>query len=432
MDYLPAENRYTSMRYNRVGASGVRLPAISLGLWHNFGDVDVFQNGRNIARRAFDLGITHFDLANNYGPSPGSAEETFGALMRKDFHPVPRRDDHLLEGRLSHVAGPVRRVGLAQVPGRELRPVAGAHGPQVRRHLLQPSLRSRRRRWKRPWARSTTSCARAARCTPASPATARSRPRSAAKILRELGTPCLIHQPSYNMFNRWIEDGLIAELEKQKHRLHRVLAAGAGPAHQQVPERHSGRLARREAHLADPDAITPTKVEKVKKLNEIAKARRQSLAQMAVAWTLRHKVVTSSLIGASKVAHVEEAVGALDNLDVLGQRARGHRGCAEVRAGCRSAARLSRSVAVACPVPCRPAHAVDGLAQGMDASRASPGNRSCPPPGSARGRHPWHSPSARSPARRGSRTPAAPARSCRVASRPSSSGMLQSMSTRSN
>ena len=142
MDYLPADSRYQTMRYNRVGASGLRLPAISLGLWHNFGDVDVFQNGRTIARRAFDLGITHFDLANNYGPSPGSAEENFGALMQQGFPSVPRRDDHLVEGGLSHVAGAVRRVGFAQVPGGELRPVPQAHGPAVRRHLLQPSLRS--------------------------------------------------------------------------------------------------------------------------------------------------------------------------------------------------------------------------------------------------------------------------------------------------
>jgi L-glyceraldehyde 3-phosphate reductase len=314
MDYLPSDTRYQSMKYNRVGASGVRLPAISLGLWHNFGDVDVFQNGRTIARRAFDFGITHFDLANNYGPSPGSAEETFGALMRKDFHPY--RDEMIISSKAGYLMWPgpygewgsrkylvascdqsLTRMGLKYVdifyshrfdPETPLEETMGA---------LDYIVRSGRALYAGISSYNAEQTAKAA------------------KILKDLGTPCLIHQPSYSMFNRWIEDGLIAELEKQKMGciVFSPLAQGllSNKYLNGIPE--DSRAAKHTS--LDTDAITPAKVEKVKKLNELAKSRRQSLAQMAVAWTLRHKQVTSSLIGASKVAHVEEAVGALNNLE---------------------------------------------------------------------------------------------------------------------
>src|SRR6187431_3090616 len=208
MDYLPSDARYQSMKYNRVGASGVRLPAISLGLWHNFGDVDVFQNGRTIARRAFDLGITHFDLANNYGPSPGSAEETFGALMRKDFHPY--RDEMIISSKAGYLMWPgpygewgsrkylvascdqsLARMGLKYVdifyshrfdPETPLEETMGA---------LDYIVRSGRALYAGISSYNPEQTAKAAR------------------ILKDLGTPCLIHQPSYNMFNRWIEDGLL-------------------------------------------------------------------------------------------------------------------------------------------------------------------------------------------------------------------------------
>ncbi len=329
MDYLPAENRYTSMRYNRVGASGIRLPAISLGLWHNFGDVDVFQNGRNIARRAFDLGITHFDLANNYGPSPGSAEENFGALMRKDFHPW--RDEMIISSKAGYLMWPgpygewgsrkylvascdqsLARMGLKYVdifyshrfdPETPLEETMGA---------LDHIVRSGRALYAGISSYSAEQTARAA------------------KILRELGTPCLIHQPKYNMFDRWIEGGLTDTLEKEKIGciVFSPLAQGllTNKYLNGIPE--DSRAAKHTS--LSPDSITHDKVDKVKKLNEIAKARRQSLAQMAVAWTLRNKVITSSLIGASKVAHVEEAVAALNNLDLLGKRAAGHRGGTEI------------------------------------------------------------------------------------------------------
>jgi L-glyceraldehyde 3-phosphate reductase len=314
MEYLPAATRYDSMRYNRVGASGVRLPAVSLGLWHNFGDVDVFANGRRIARRAFDLGITHFDLANNYGPSPGSAEENFGVLMRKDFHPY--RDEMIISSKAGYLMWPgpygewgsrkylvascdqsLKRMGLPYVdifyshrfdPDTPLEETMGA---------LDFIVRSGRALYAGISSYGAEHTAKAA------------------AILKDLGTPCLIHQPSYNMFNRWIEDGLTAELEKQKMGciVFSPLAQGllSNKYLKGIPE--DSRAARHTS--LSPDAITADKVGKVQKLNDIAKSRGQSLAQMAVAWTLRNPVVTSSLIGASKVAHVEEAVGALDNLE---------------------------------------------------------------------------------------------------------------------
>jgi L-glyceraldehyde 3-phosphate reductase len=312
MEYLPADSRYKSMRYNRVGASGIRLPAVSLGLWHNFGDVDVFQNCRNIARRAFDLGITHFDLANNYGPSPGSAEETFGALMRKDFHAY--RDELIISSKAGHFMWPgpygewgsrkylvascdqsLKRMGLPYVdifyshrpdPDTPLEETMGALDFIVRSgralyagiSMYGPELTAR-----------------------------------AAQILRDLGTPCLIHQPKYSMFDRTIENGLTKTLEKEKMGciVFSPLAQGmlSSKYLNGIPE---GSRASRNTSLS-PDAITEDKVGKVRKLNEIARARGQSLAQMAVAWTLRDPVVTSSLIGASKVAHVEEAVAAVNN-----------------------------------------------------------------------------------------------------------------------
>jgi len=314
MDYQPSDARYQSMKYNRVGRSGVRLPAVSLGLWHNFGDVDVFQNGRNIARRAFDLGITHFDLANNYGPSPGSAEETFGVLMRKDFHPY--RDEMIISSKAGYLMWPgpygewgsrkylvascdqsLARMGLKYVdifyshrfdPETPLEETMGA---------LDYIVRSGRALYAGISSYSAEQTAKAA------------------AILKQLGTPCLIHQPSYSMFNRWIEDGLIAELDRQHMGciVFSPLAQGL-LTHKYLNGIPEDSRAAKHTSL-DPDAITPAKVEKVKKLNELARVRRQSLAQMAVAWTLRHKQVTSSLIGASKVAHVEEAVGALDNLE---------------------------------------------------------------------------------------------------------------------
>jgi L-glyceraldehyde 3-phosphate reductase len=312
MDYLPADNRYNSMRYNRVGSSGIRLPAVSLGLWHNFGDVDVFQNGRNIARRAFDLGITHFDLANNYGPSPGSAEENFGLLMKKDFHPW--RDEMIISSKAGYLMWPgpygewgsrkylvascdqsLARMGLKYVdifyshrfdPDTPLEETMGALDFIVRSgRALYAGI-------------SSYDAAQTAR---------------AAAILKDLGTPCLIHQPSYSLFNRWIEGGLTDELRRQKMGciVFSPLAQGmlSSKYLNGIPEG-----SRASKHTSLPaDRLSPERVAQIRKLNDIAQKRGQSLAQMAVAWTLRDPVVTSSLIGASKVAHVEEAVAAVNN-----------------------------------------------------------------------------------------------------------------------
>jgi L-glyceraldehyde 3-phosphate reductase len=313
MEYQPAPTRYQSMKYNRVGRSGLKLPAVSLGLWHNFGDVDVFENGRTIARRAFDLGITHFDLANNYGPSPGSAEENFGVMMRKDFHPY--RDEMIISSKAGYLMWPgpygewgsrkylvascdqsLKRMGLQYVdifyshrfdPETPLEETMGA---------LDYIVRSGRALYAGISSYDPQQTARAAH------------------LLRELGTPCLIHQPSYSMFNRWIEDGLLETLEEQGMGciVFSPLAQGllSNKYLNGIPE-HS-RAARHTS--LPPEAITSARVEKIRKLNAIAQARGQSLAQMAVAWTLRHKQVTSSLIGASRISHVDEAVQALDKL----------------------------------------------------------------------------------------------------------------------
>ncbi len=311
MDYQPAASRYQSMRYNRVGASGVRLPAVSLGLWHNFGDVDVFQNGRSIARRAFDLGITHFDLANNYGPSPGSAEENFGLLMKKDFHPY--RDEMIISSKAGYLMWPgpygewgsrkylvascdqsLKRMGLQYVdifyshrfdPDTPLEETMGA---------LDFIVRSGRALYAGISSYDAQQTARAA------------------EILKQLGTPCLIHQPSYSLFNRWIEDGLTDELRKQKMGciVFSPLAQGllSSKYLDGIPE---GSRASR--HTSLPTERVEERLAQIRKLNDIAQKRGQSLAQMAVAWTLRDPVVTSSLIGASKVAHVDEAVAAAGN-----------------------------------------------------------------------------------------------------------------------
>jgi L-glyceraldehyde 3-phosphate reductase len=312
MDYLPDPARYQSMRYNRVGASGVRLPAVSLGLWHNFGDVDVFQNGRSIARHAFDHGITHFDLANNYGPSPGSAEENFGLLMKKDFHPF--RDEMIISSKAGYLMWPgpygewgsrkylvascdqsLKRMGLQYVdifyshrfdPDTPLEETMGA---------LDFIVRSGRALYAGISSYDAQQTARAA------------------AILRQLGTPCLIHQPSYSLFNRWIEDGLTDELRRQKMGciVFSPLAQGmlSSKYLDGIPEG-----SRASKHTSLPaDRLTPERLAQIRKLNDIAQKRGQSLAQMAVAWTLRDPVVTSSLIGASKLAHVDEAVAAVAN-----------------------------------------------------------------------------------------------------------------------
>src|SRR5262245_5460947 len=312
-NYLASDTRYKTMPYNRCGRSGLKLPGVSLGLWHNFGGVDRFEDGRAIVLRAFDLGVTHFDLANNYGPPPGSAEETFGRILRRDL--APYRDELIISSKAGYWMWPgpygewgsrkylvasldqsLRRMGLDYVD------IFYSHRPDPDTPLeetmgaLDQIVRSGKALY--------------AGISSYSP----DQTRQAAKILRSLGTPCLIHQPSYNMFNRWIEDGLLDALRDEGMGciVFSPLAQGlltnkylAG-----IPE--DSRAAKPHGFLK-PEHVTDERVAKVRRLNELAQAREQTLAQLALAWVLRHPEVTSALMGASRVAQVEDAVATLQN-----------------------------------------------------------------------------------------------------------------------
>ena len=314
MTYVAADDRYDNIQYRRCGTSGLALPAISLGLWHNFGGDRPIETGRAIVRRAFDLGVTHFDLANNYGPPYGSAEENFGRLLREDLGPY--RDELVISTKagLRHVARAVRRRRLAQVPAREPRPEPRADGARLRRHLLlAPARCDDAARGDDGRARHAP-CARARRSTSESP---RTRPRRRARrprSSRDLGTPLLIHQPSYSLLNRWIEPDLIDALGELGIGCITFSPLAQGLLTDRylngIPE---GSRASRNDSLA-PSTITEEALEKVQALGAIAAGRGQSLAQMALAWTLRDARVTSTLIGASSVAQLEQNLGALDNL----------------------------------------------------------------------------------------------------------------------
>ena len=314
MHYLANETRYDSMRYNRCGRSGLKLPAVSLGLWHNFGGVDLLENGRAMLRRAFDLGITHFDLANNYGPPPGSAEENFGRILAQDF--APYRDELIIS----------TKAGWGMWPG--------PYGDFGSRKYLIASLDQSLKRMsldyvdifyhhrpdpETPLAETMMALDFAVRSGRALYVGISSYgpelTQQAAQILRDLGTPCLIHQPSYSLFNRWIEDGLLDILDQEGigSIVFSPLAQGLLTKKylHGIPE---DSRAASDTGFLKADRITEEVLAKVRGLQEIAQARGQSLAQMAIAWVLRHEVVTSALIGASKVSQIEEIVAALDNL----------------------------------------------------------------------------------------------------------------------
>lgn len=314
MPYLASETRYNSMLYNRVGRSGLKLPAISLGWWYNFGGLDVFENGRAIARRAFDLGVTHFDLANNYGPPPGSAEENFGRLYQQDFHPY--RDELIVSTKAGYDMWPgpygewgsrkyllasldasLKRMGLDYVD------IFYSHRPDPDTPFEETmsALDSAVRQGKALYAGISS-------YTP-------EQTRRAAEILKKLGTPCLIHQPSYSLLNRWVEEGLLEVLTDQGIGciVFSPLAQG------QLTDRYlNGIPAGARATKTDRVWLTPDDVKKnlpkTQKLNELAKKRGQSLAQMAIAWVLRKPAVTSALIGASSVQQLEDNLAALSNL----------------------------------------------------------------------------------------------------------------------
>lgn len=314
MSYDPAEDRYESMPYRRCGRSGLKLPAISLGLWHNFGEEHSHGTMKKMCRTAFDAGITHFDLANNYGPPPGSAEVNFGEILRKDFKGL--RDEMIISTKAGYDMWPgpygewggrkymlasldqsLKRMGLDYVdifyshrfdPDTPLEETMGALDTAVRQgKALYVGISSYNAQ----------------------------RTREAAAILRQLGTPCVIHQPSYSMINRWIEtDHLLDTLDEEG-----IGSIVFSPLAQGIlTERYLDGVPKdsraAEGRFLKPSMLSDENLAKVRSLNAIAEARGQTLAQMALAWVLRGERVTSALIGASRPEQIEDCVGAVKNL----------------------------------------------------------------------------------------------------------------------
>src|SRR5215213_4819513 len=314
MAYLPADARYASMTYNRCGRSGLKLPGISLGLWHNFGGVDQFENGRAMLRRAFDLGITHFDLANNYGPPPGSAETTFGEIMRQDL--APYRDELIISSKAGYLMWPgpygewgSRKYMIASLD-QSLRRMGLEYVDIFYSHRLDPQT---------PLEETLGAVDTAVRQGKALYAgiSSYSGPRTAeaVRVLRDMGTPLLIHQPSYSLLNRWIEEDLLDVVEEEGVGVIVFSPLGQGMLTDRylngIPE--DSRAAK--GVFLTPDFLTEENLARVRALNEIAQRRGQTLAQMAVAWVLRDPRVTTALVGASSVEQLEDTLGALEHLD---------------------------------------------------------------------------------------------------------------------
>jgi L-glyceraldehyde 3-phosphate reductase len=309
--WVPSEFRYQAMKYNRCGRSGLTLPAVSLGLWHNFGGVDPFETMRRMVRLAFDLGITHFDLANNYGPPPGSAEENFGRLLREEF--AAHRDELVISTKAGHRMwpGPYGEWGsrkyLLSSLDQSLKRMGLDYVDIFYHHRPDPDT---------PVEESMAALDQAVRQGKALYAGISSyqpdQTRAAARILRALGTPCLIHQPVYNLFNRRVEDGLVQVLAEEGIGciVFSPLAQGL------LTDRYlngiaPGTRASKPHGALKPERVSPETMVKVRALNEIARRRGQSLAQMAIAWVLRLPAVTSALVGASRPEQVGDCVNAL-------------------------------------------------------------------------------------------------------------------------
>jgi len=300
------------MKYNRTGKSGLLLPAISLGLWHNFGGNDLFENGRAMVRRAFDLGITHFDLANNYGPPAGSAEESFGQILKKDL--TPYRDEMVISTKAGYYmwAGPYGEWGskkyLVSSLDQSLKRMGLDYVDIFYHHRPDPNT---------PLEETMAALDLVVRQGKALYVGISNygpeQTREAAQILRRLGTPCLIHQPNYSMMSRWIEDGLQDVLSEEGigSIVFSPLQGGI------LTDRYLNGIAP-DSRAAGPsvflseNAITEEAIGKVRKLNEIAAARGQKMSQLALSWVLRGGKVTSALIGASKVSQIEDAVASLN------------------------------------------------------------------------------------------------------------------------
>ena len=313
MPYTAQANRYQQMEYRRCGKSGIQLPAVSLGLWHNFGHVDVLENSRAILRLAFDSGITHFDLANNYGPPPGSAEENFGCILKQDFSSY--RDEliistkagyHMWEGPygewgskkylVASLDQSLKRMGMEYVD------IFYHHRPDPNTPLEETmtALDLIVRQGKALYVGISNYQAEEA--------------DKAIQILKQLGTPCLIHQPKYSMFDRWVEDGLLDVLEKDGVGCipFSPLAQGllTNKYLQGIP---AGSRAAKPHGFLQKSQVTADKIDKVCKLNELALQRNQSLAQLALAWLLKDPRVTSVLIGASSTTQLQDSLQCLHN-----------------------------------------------------------------------------------------------------------------------
>lgn len=313
MVYQAEPARYQNMEYRRCGRSGLQLPAVSLGMWHNFGDSTLYDNARSLVHRAFDLGITHFDLANNYGPPPGSAEENFGRILHQDLQPY--RDELIISSKAGYTMWP------------------GPYGDWGSKKYLVASLNQSLQRMQldyvdifyhhRPDPDTPLEETMAALDLIVRQGKAlyvglsnypAERARQAFAILQQLGTPCVIHQPKYSMFERWVEPELLDTLEE-----HGVGSIAFSPlAGGMLTDRYlqgippDSRAASGSRSLT-PEQITEAKLQKVRQLNALAEQRGQKLSQMALAWVLRNDRVTSVLIGASKVSQIEDAVGMLAN-----------------------------------------------------------------------------------------------------------------------
>src|SRR5690554_6814429 len=315
MNYLARDTRYDAMTYRRCGNSGLKLPALSLGLWHNFGSVDAFSTQLEILKYAFDHGITHFDLANNYGPAPGSAEENFGRVLAREFKSY--RDELIVSSKAGYLMWPgpygdwgskkylvssldqsLQRMGLDYVD------IFYHHRPDPETPLEETMMALDQivRQGKALYVGISNYDAK--------------RTKEAINILKELGTPLLIHQPSYSMFNRWVEDELLDVLEENG-----VGSIAFSPLAQGlltnkylngIPE--DSRIAKPHGFLQEKD-LTEEKLNKIRKLNDLAAERGQTLAQMALAWVLRKGRITSVLVGASKVSQIEDNIKAVQNLD---------------------------------------------------------------------------------------------------------------------
>lgn len=313
MTYLPSATRYQDMPYRRCGKSGIKLPALSLGLWHNFGGVDVFENYRKILHLAFDSGITHFDLANNYGPPYGSAEENFGYLLDKDFR--NHRDELIISSKAGYDMWPgpygdwgskkylvssldqsLKRMKLDYVD------IFYHHRPDPETPLEETmgALDLIVRQGKALYVGISNYKAEEA--------------KKAIGILKELGTPCLIHQPKYSMFERWVEGGLLGLLEEEGVGCIPFSPLAQGMLTNKylngIPE--DSRAAKQSGHL-QTNQITPERIEQIRQLNQLALQRNQTLAQMALAWLMKDERVTSVLIGASKPEQLADSLKCLDN-----------------------------------------------------------------------------------------------------------------------